>query len=80
MLRVPRAAPSLPPLPTAIVIPSGTVGPTVTPPVIRTYRVALGDNLFNIALRFNVSLTNLIQYNGILNPNRIYVGQVLVIP
>ncbi len=79
-LTVPTGAPSLPPLPTAIVIPSGTVGPTVTPPVIRTYRVALGDNLFNIALRFNVSLTNLIQYNGILNPNRIYVGQVLVIP
>jgi LysM repeat protein len=79
-LVVPTGAPSLPPLPTAIVIPSGTVGPTVTPPVIRTYRVALGDNLYSIALRFSVPLSRLIQFNGIANPNRIYVGQVLVIP
>jgi LysM repeat protein len=45
-----------------------------------TYRVQRGDNLYNIALRFNVTLADLIQSNGILNANRIYVGQVLIIP
>jgi putative chitinase len=72
---------SLPsPLPTAIILQPGSPGPTVTAPVIRTYRVQSGDNLFNIALRFNVPLSRLIQFNGLLNANRIYVGQVLVIP
>jgi LysM repeat protein len=68
------------PLPTAIVLQPGNPGPTVTPPVITTYRVQPGDNLYNIALRFGVPVNELIQYNNISNPNRIYVGQVLVIP
>lgn len=68
------------PVPTAIVLQPGNPGPTVTPVIIRTYRVQSGDNLFNIALRFNVDLSTLAQYNNILNQNRIFVGQVLVIP
>ena len=35
--------------------------------------------LFRIAQRFGVSLAAIIAANGIPNPNRIYVGQVLVI-
>jgi LysM repeat protein len=79
-LIVPTGGSQPSPLPTAIVLQPGSSGPTVTPPIIRTYRVQAGDNLFNIALRFNVPLSRLIQYNGLLNANRIYVGQVLVIP
>jgi len=45
-----------------------------------TYRVQPGDTLFGIARRFNVSLTLLAQINGIANPSRIFVGQVLTIP
>ena len=45
-----------------------------------TYVVQAGDNLFRIALRFNLSYTYLAQYNGIANPSRIFVGQVLRIP
>ena len=45
-----------------------------------TYVVQAGDNLFRIALRYNLSYTYLAQYNGIANPSRIYVGQVLRIP
>ena len=45
-----------------------------------TYVVQPGDNLFRIALRYNLSYTYLAQYNGIANPSRIYVGQVLRIP
>lgn len=39
-----------------------------------------GDNLFRIALRYNMSHLYLAQYNGIANPSNIYVGQVLSIP
>jgi|GEM_PF-205060 len=45
-----------------------------------TYRVQPGDNLFRIALRFDVSLRELASANGITNPALIYVGQVLTIP
>jgi LysM repeat protein len=45
-----------------------------------TYVVQPGDNLFRIALRFNMSYLALAQYNGITNPAHIYVGQVLRIP
>jgi LysM repeat protein len=46
----------------------------------QTYTVQPGDNLFRIALRFNVSLTTLAQANNISNVNLIFVGQVLTIP
>jgi len=45
-----------------------------------TYVVQRGDNLFRIALRYNLSYMYLAQYNGIANPANIYVGQVIRIP
>jgi LysM repeat protein len=45
-----------------------------------TYVVQPGDNLFRIALRYNMSYLYLASYNGISDPSRIYVGQVLRIP
>ena len=45
-----------------------------------TYVVQPGDNLFRIALRYNLGYLYLAQYNGIANPASIYVGQVLRIP
>ena len=45
-----------------------------------TYVVQRGDNLFRIALRYNMSYLYLAQYNGIANPSSIYAGQVLSIP
>lgn len=45
-----------------------------------TYIVRYGDSLFNIALRFRVTVSQLVQANGISDPNRVYVGQRLVIP
>jgi LysM repeat protein len=45
-----------------------------------TYVVRPGDNLFRIALRYNLSYLYLASYNGISDPSRIYVGQVLRIP
>ncbi len=43
------------------------------------YRVVRGDNLTRIAYRYGVSVYQLMQWNNIWNPDRIYEGQVLVI-
>ncbi len=56
---------------------------TPTPPVTggeTLYTVQPGDNLFRIALRYNLNYLYLAAYNGIANPHRIYVGQVIRIP
>jgi LysM repeat protein len=70
------------PVPTAG--PTGTAAPpapTATPaPGGGTYVVQRGDTLSAIAVRFGVTLQALMAANGIVNPNLIYVGQVLTIP
>jgi LysM domain len=45
-----------------------------------TYTVVRGDSAFLIARRFGVDQSALLAANGISNPNRVYVGQVLTIP
>lgn len=45
-----------------------------------THVVAQGQNLFRISLKYGVSMSALAAANGIYNINRIYAGQVLVIP
>jgi lysozyme len=59
---------------------SGSPLPTPVPNTPRSYVVAPGDTLFRIALRFGVPLRQIVQVNGIFDPNRIFVGQVLNIP
>ncbi len=44
------------------------------------YTVQPGDNLFRIALKYNMSYLYLAQYNGIVNPNFLIVGQQIRIP
>lgn len=58
-------------------VPAATNAPPSQP---NTYVVRSGDTLFRIALRYGVSLRSLIQANGIIDANRVFVGQVLVIP
>ncbi len=63
--------------------PGGTVAPTVIPSVpigTRTHVVQPGENLFRISLRYNTTINVLMALNGIANPNRIFVGQVLRLP
>jgi putative chitinase len=62
--------------------PGGQPGgqPTQPSPGGTTYVVQPGDNLFRIALRYNMSHLVLAEYNGIANPSNIYVGQVIRIP
>ncbi len=56
--------------------------PTTTPPtVIRGYyTVRTGDTLARIARSLNVDMWSIARANGILNLNRIFVGQQLRIP
>ncbi|GAC1408576.1 MAG: lytic transglycosylase domain-containing protein [Ktedonobacteraceae bacterium] len=46
----------------------------------RTYRVGWGDNLSSIAGRYGTSYWTIARYNGISNPNYIYVAELLCIP
>jgi LysM repeat protein len=63
-----------------LTIPAPGQTPSPPPAGGTTYVVQRGDNLFRIALRYNLSYQYLAQHNGIANPSRIYVGQVLRIP
>ncbi|MBO4541556.1 MAG: LysM peptidoglycan-binding domain-containing protein [Bacteroidales bacterium] len=45
----------------------------------KIYIVTKGDTLSGIARRYKTTVANLVKANGINNPNRIYVGQKLII-
>jgi uncharacterized YkwD family protein len=45
-----------------------------------TYRIQSGDTMYKIAVRLGVSLKSLIEANPQVNPNLIYVGQLIKIP
>ncbi len=70
-----------------LVIPAGNTRnatpPQPSPPATRaggTHVVATGENLFRIAMRYGLTTAQLAAANGIVNPNSVYVGQVLRIP
>ena len=63
-----------------LTIPGSTGQPSPPTTEGTTYAVRPGDNLFRIALRYNLNYLYLAQYNGIANPSHIYVGQVIRIP
>lgn len=46
----------------------------------RSYTVQRGDTLYRVARRFGVDVGVLARVNNLINPNVIYVGQVLRIP
>lgn len=62
------------PQPTAVG-PVATSAPTA--PTTGSYTVQAGDTLNKIAQRFSTTVQAIIQANGIVNPNLIFVGQVL---
>lgn len=84
-LRLPVSG-GTPPTATPVVNPTATQPddlaptPTAPPPQPTTYTVQPGDNLFRIALRYGVSLVQLANANNITDFNRIFIGQVLIIP
>jgi LysM repeat protein len=65
-----------------LAVPEGAVPnqPARKPATSTVYHVQRGDTLIGIAMRFGVSMWDIVLANGIANPSFIYVGQSLVIP
>lgn len=61
---------------------TSTVPPTTTTTYVDPvyYTVQSGDTLFNISKRFNLDMLQLMQLNGISNPDHVEVGQNLQLP
>jgi len=53
--------------------PAAAEGPTI-------HVVQRGETLTRIALRYGVTVNDIVRANGLANPNRIYTGQRLIIP
>lgn len=70
------STPTLTPFPSST--PTPTSSPSPTP--LRTYVVQKGDTLNEIAARFGVSVRDLMERNGITDPTKLQIGQVLIIP
>jgi LysM repeat protein len=69
---------TLPPMLTTTTTTSTTTTTTIYVPV--TYVIQPGDELFVIASQFGVSSDDLMNLNGIDDPDRIEAGDTLVIP
>lgn len=59
--------------------PTPTPAPTATPTPI-VYVVQKGDTLLAIASRFGVSVSELQEINGVVDPRTLQIGQELIIP
>ncbi len=82
---VPTVTPGPVPTGTVTVTATATVAPVTPTPVPPStgeivYVVQPGDNLFRISLKYNLLTSIVAAYNGIPNPNLIYVGQKIRIP
>jgi LysM repeat protein len=75
----PTPAPGTP-IPTPIPTPSLTPPPIETPTGPIVHIVQPGENLFRIALKYNMSVNAIAAANDIAPPYVIYVGQRLIIP
>ena len=53
---------------------------TTTAAAPGTYKVAKGDNPYNIAKKLGVSSQDLLKVNGIEDPTKLQIGQVLKVP
>jgi LysM repeat protein len=78
--RAPDQLVAFSPLPTPTLTPAPTPSPTPVPSAGFYYTVRAGDTLSRIAWRFGTTVQAIVQANGIVNPNRIFAGQVFWIP
>jgi LysM repeat protein len=61
--------------------PAPTLTPTPTPtPMPLVYTVQEGDTLSAIALRYGITVEDIVSANGLPNPDALNIGQQLVIP
>ena len=75
-IQEPTRSPTPVPEPTPIPEPTPTPRPTGPIP----YEVQDEDTLFTIAAQFGVSVDDILEFNGLADPDFIFVGQILEIP
>jgi LysM repeat protein len=76
----PTTEPASPPPPTATPAPTAPP-PSPTPNVAyTTYKVKSGDTLSGIAHKYGVTVQAIVALNGITDPSKLHVGQILKIP
>ena len=68
------------PLPTSTPTPEPTSTPTPVPTPPRSVTIRPGDTLLGLAIRYGITLRDLIDENGLKAPYFIYPGQVLKLP
>lgn len=68
------------PAATSTPIPTPTETPTPTPLPPRAHQVQFGDTLSSIAVRYDMTLEEIIALNPGINPDSLQIGQVLLIP
>jgi len=76
VLKLPNCEPSSPEA-------ESTAAPVVEPPTntdTTTYVVQTGDTLFTIAQQFDITVQDIVNANTLANPDRLDVGQTLIIP
>jgi LysM repeat protein len=79
----PTAKPSPTPVPSPSPAPTAKPSPTPVPsatPVPKTYKVKSGDTLSGIAAKFGTTVKALEKLNGITDPSKLHVGQILKLP
>jgi LysM repeat protein len=77
----PSAAEETPTPDSATATPAGDdATPTLDPSAATEYIVQAGDFLSVIAAKFDITVEALAAANGIDDPDKIFVGQVLIIP
>jgi LysM repeat protein len=77
---VPYPTPTLAPVPSATQFGAPPVTATKTPPPYPTYVVVSGDTCLGIALRYGLTLDELMQANNTNDCNFLSVGRVLYVP
>jgi len=76
IIKVPQPTVTPTPLPSAT-LPAGA---NITPAPQATYVVKAGETLAGIARSYGVQVTDLLQSNGLTDPNNIQAGTILIIP
>ncbi len=80
----PAPANLVPVAPTRLSEDAALANPTAvseaTNPPLEVYVVKGGDSLVAIAVRYNVSIDDIVEANGLANPDYVFSGQRLIIP
>lgn len=80
-IATPQTTSMLPTADTPLAIQAGLqAAPEPTERPVVTHTVAAGDTITRIALRYNISVSDLLAANDLPNPDLLNVGEVLVLP